>query len=293
MSICILIIIILLIILVYLTCKIIFLKKGMENVKELLEEKLNTDTNTLIVLKSNDKSLKNLANSLNENLKILRKKELEYDLGNLELKKQITNISHDLRTPLTVIKGYSEILQNEDLSVVEGKRKLKVILAKADELTKLTEDLFEFSTKKLEKNTQTEDVILNDVLENVVLEYYDLFNQNHITPVLNICHEKVVRKLDKEMLIRVFNNVISNVLKYGKNEFRITLKETGEIVFSNNTDEFDSIEVEKIFDRFFTVENAKNSNGVGLSIAKELIEGNGGTIKAKYNRGILSIIIKF
>jgi len=95
------------------------------------------------------------------------------------------------------------------------------------------------------------------------------------------------------MLKRIFENVISNAIKYSENDFKLTLENTGKIIFSNKTTLLDKISLDKIFNRYYTIKNTKKSNGIGLSIAKQLVELNNGNIKAKYENNYLIIEIQF
>ena len=101
------------------------------------------------------------------------------------------------------------------------------------------------------------------------------------------------KNLDKYSIIRVFENILSNVCKYSNGDFKVTLNEKGIITFSNKANSLDVTTVQKIFDRYFTVENAKKSTGLGLSISKQLVELNGGEISAKYVNKHLIIQIEF
>ena len=134
---------------------------------------------------------------------------------------------------------------------------------------------------------------INGILEESILSYYAVMQENGITPTINITEKRVICKVDKKALSRVYANLISNALKYSSGDFAITLKDDGTTEFSNRTDSLDKLQVEKLFDRFYTVENGKRSSGLGLSIAKVFIEQMNGTISADYIDGILKITIKF
>ena len=95
------------------------------------------------------------------------------------------------------------------------------------------------------------------------------------------------------MLKRIFENIISNALKYSEGNFKVTMNNDGTIEFSNKTSLIDSTSVEKLFDRYYTVQNAKKSIGIGLSIAKQLTDLNEGTIEAKCQNDSLIIRLKF
>lgn len=289
-----LIIAILVIILISIIIKILLMKKSINEINLSIDKILKSDTNNLITISSNDKEIQKLAARLNESLKSLRKQEIEYQDGNNELKQSITNISHDLRTPLTAIRGYIDLMNDDDILDEKNKNYLKIIDTKTGDLVKLTEQLFDFSKGlDLYKEMNKEKVCLNEVLEETIACYYTLLKEKNIVPNINICGEKVTRRLDKAMLTRIFENIISNAIKYSDGDLNILMEENGMIIFSNIATKLDITTVERIFDRYYTVENAKKSMGVGLSIAKQLAELNGACISAKYKDNILNIIIQF
>lgn len=281
---------ILLLICITLVLKIYSIKKSIKEIQKSIENILNTDTNNLILI--SDASVKKLAIFLNKELKEMRKQKLQYEYGNQELKRNITNVSHDLRTPLTAIKGYIELLKEESLTQ-NGRKYISVINRKTEELTELTEQLFDFA-KILDTDMvlTKEKCYLNELLEEVLASYYPIFKEKDIVPEVLICKEKVEKELNKASMIRVFENIFSNVVKYSNGNFKVELKNNGEIIFSNKATSLDATTVQKIFDRYFSVENAKESTGIGLSIAKQLVELNGGSISADYVKNVLVIEVR-
>lgn len=282
-----------LIICLYLVIKIIIIKSELRNIESKLTTIINSDTNNLLTISSNDKDLIRLTKNLNKNLKYLRKLELEYINGNSELKESITNISHDLRTPLTAIRGYIDLINVENLQPKQ-KEYFNYIDEKTKDLIELTEQLFDF-TKSLENynDLNKKDICLNSFLENIIGSYYAIFKSKNIEPKINITRNKIIKKLDENMLSRIFENIISNSLKYSDGDFNLTLNENGLITISNKSSYLDKTSIKKIFNRYFTVENARKKGGVGLSIAKQLVELNGGTIKAEYKNKVLIISVYF
>ena len=271
--------------------KLILIKKSVKDITIQLNSILRSDTNNLITISSSDKDVKELAKSLNIELKDLRNQKLQYENGNQELKKSITNISHDIRTPLTAISGYIDLIKNQK---EENKKDyyLKIIERKTNDLTAMTEQLFDYSKAvdlgvKIEKQR----FCLNELLEEALANYYIAFKENNIMPNISIAEEKIYKDVDKNTIIRVFENILSNVVKYSNGDFKVLLNGDGKIIFSNKATSLDATTVQKIFDRYYTVENAKKSTGIGLSIAKKLIELNGGTINAKYDKSYLVIEI--
>ena len=105
--------------------------------------------------------------------------------------------------------------------------------------------------------------------------------------------EKVVRRLDAAALRRIFDNILSNAVKYSSGDLAVSLMPDGAVTFSNSAPSLSRVQAERLFDRFYTVETARSSTGLGLSIAKLLTEKMGGTITAEYENGHLQICIAF
>lgn len=282
----------LLVIIFALLLKIFYMRKAIREIKRGFSEKLYTDTNTPIMLSSHDKLVSSLANDINVELKELQKQKHRYIQGDKELKNAITNISHDLRTPLTTICGYLSLLDKEEKSEHIA-RQLSIIKNRTFALKQLVEELFRYTTiiSDTENSVYTETVI-NNVLEDCISSYYAIFKEKGITPNINLCEQKIVRSVDKTALLRIFNNVIDNAIKYSEGDLTISLFENGKIVFSNHTSDLNEIQIGKLFDRFYTVNTARKSTGLGLSIAKALIEKMDGNISADYINNVLSIIVK-
>lgn len=284
---------ILVLIVVLLCIKIYFMKKSIQEICTNMEEHFSTDTNTLLSVSSGDKHIRALAVRLNEQLRILRRQRHRYLNGDRELKEVVTNISHDLRTPLTAIYGYLDLLEREEKSeAVESY--IDIIRNRTEVLAQLTEELFKYSVIVTTENEGVrEQVVINSVLEESIAAFYTALGEHGITPDIQMPEEKVVRTLDRSALIRVFSNLLNNAIKYSDGDLDITLSEEGEIVFTNTASCLNEVQVGKLFDRFYTVEAARKSTGLGLAIAKTLIEQMEGTISAKYENDRLSICIFF
>lgn len=280
-------------VIIILTIKIHLMRKSVKEIYEEFAEKLQTDTNTLIDISSNDREIRILANNINKQLQILRKGHHRYTQGDIELKTAITNISHDLRTPLTTICGYLDVMKH-----MEKPQKIAEYLDIIDEraglMEQLTEELFRYSViLSTDSSGEKEDVLINQVLEDSIMAYYTVLSEKHITPLVNITEHKIIRNLNKSSLSRIFFNLINNAVKYSDGDLEITLSDSGEIVFANTAKRLSSVQVERLFDRFYTVETARHSTGLGLSIARTLVEKMGGSISAEYNENILYIRLIF
>lgn len=284
---------ILIAIIIALLVKVHILQKSVKEIEIAFADRLITDTNILIDISSGDKNVRRLANTINGQLRKLRTERRRFQQGDLELKNAVTNISHDLRTPLTAICGYLELLEQEEKSEVVN-RYIRVIKDRVDILTQLSEELFRYSVIISTKdNTIREQVIINTVLEESIAAFYTVLTERNIVPEIQISEIKVIRMLDRSALSRVFSNLISNVIKYSDGDLKIVLSENGEVTFSNMASGLDEIQVGRLFDRFYTVEAARKSTGLGLAISKTLVEQMNGTISATYENGRLSIHVFF
>ena len=285
---------ILILIIAVLCSKIYLLKKSADEISDAFSDRVASDTNVLIDLSSRDKSMKNLANIINKELKKLQNDRLRYQQGDTELKNAVTNISHDLRTPLTAVCGYLDMLDKENQSE-NSKRYLKIIRGRTEIMKQLTEELFRYSVfTSVSNGTPSEPVILNNALEESISALYTALKESHIAPSINMPDVKVKRMLNRNALSRIFGNIISNAVKYSDGDLEITLDENGMITFANHSDKLDEILVGRLFDRFYTVETASSgSTGLGLSIARAVTEQMGGSITAEYQSGMILVHVHF
>ena len=269
------------------------MKKAVNEIGEEFADRVKTDTNTLIDVSSNDSSIRRLAADINVQLRLLRKDRHQYQHGDRELKETITNISHDLRTPLTAICGYLDLLKREETNE-QVSRYLNMIRNRTQALKQLTEELFRYSViMSVGEDNAAETVSINAVLEEVVAGFYGALRQKNIVPVISMPSAEVVRRLNRNALSRIFENIIGNAIKYSDQDLMITMDQHGSISFTNTTKTLDPISAGKLFDRFFTVENGRGSTGLGLSIAKILTEQLGGSIVSEYVKDQLTIRVIF
>lgn len=258
-----------------------------------LNEKLSEDTNTLISISTGDRQMRALAGKINFQLNELRKERLRLQNGDAELKAAVTNISHDLRTPLTAISGYLDLLKSEE-NTEKAERYIGVIRERTDAMCALTDELFRYSViTSAAEDLAEEPVNIVSVMEQSLAGIWSTLEDRGITPEINLPKDKVVRIMDAGALRRVFDNVLSNAAKYSDGDIEVCMDTHGTVVFSNSAANLSSVQVERLFDRFYTVEQARSSTGLGLSIARMLTEKMGGSISAKYSGGKLCITLCF
>ena len=272
--------------------KVYLLRKSCDEMLQKLDLIISDDTNTVIRISSDDSKMKRFAEQLNKKLKTIRKEQLRYINGDKELKNAITNISHDLRTPLTAIMGYLDLMENVEKSE-KLKQYLAIIRGRAESMKDLTEELFRYSVvlcADVEKVAS--ETVVNKVLEDSLMSFYAALSEKGIAVSVDMTEQKIVRTLNADSLSRVFANLFNNALKYSDGDLDITLSEPCVITFSNQASQLTVTQVERLFDRFYTVEMARSSTGLGLSIARTLIEQMGGTISAGLEDERLTINIR-
>ena len=280
------------VVIIILAIKIRMMQKSMDEICSCLSEHLSSDTNQLITISSSDKHVRHLASEIARQLAELRRQRRQYISGDRELKEAVTNISHDLRTPLTAICGYLELLEAEEMTD-NTIRYVEQISNRTEALKALTEELFRYSVISSVSALSYEKVNFGRMLEDTLISFYGAFEQKNITPNISLPDGVIIRSLDKSALSRIFGNIISNAVKYSDGDFSVTMTDAGEITFSNTASELSSVDVGKLFDRFYTVDSARKSTGLGLSIAKLLTERMGGCIAADYKGNTLSITLSF
>lgn len=273
--------------------KIQILHQAVDEIRIQFAERMETDTNVGIDTVCSDKKIKQLAADLDRQLKLLRQKQIQYTRGDQELKTAVTNISHDLRTPLTAIYGYLRLLEKEEMSETAAQY-FAIIQNRVDALKTLAEELFRYSViLSVDSYGEKEELSVNAVLEESIAGYYGAIIEAGIKPQISICEQTVKRKMNRQALARIFSNIIGNALKYSDGDLQVSLDAEGRICFSNRAENLDSIRAGYLFDRFYTVESGRGSTGLGLSIARTLTEEMNGTITAEYEEHTLYIYLSF
>lgn len=272
--------------------KICLMRHDIRRISDQFEQRLSESTNELITTGSGDPAVREIAAKLNTQLDILRQQQLKYINGDLELRNAVTNISHDLRTPLTAIRGYLDLMQNEPKSP-DAARYFNVISERTAQMQQLTEELFRYSLILSEEPDATADnVCINAVLEESIAGFYGAFVSSGIQPEITMPEQQLYCKCSRMALTRIFSNLLQNARKYSKGDLQITLSESGRLCFANRTDAIEFTHIEHLFDRFYTVESAQHSTGLGLAIARTLTEQMGGRIYAEFDDNRLCVIVE-
>lgn len=267
---------------------ILSLRSNIRKIARDFSEKLSMDTNTTVSVSIADSEIRRLALLINRELKALRKERLKLQQGDQELKNAVTNIAHDLRTPLAAISGYLELMEAVPTDE-KGHRYLTVIRERTQALKRLTEELFQYSViTSACYDMKPTSLSLNSELEIALAGAYGMLSERGIVPEIHMPETDVKRALDHTALQRILSIILSNTAKYADGDLKVVLTEAGEILFRNRASGLSQVGADRLFDRFYTVENAKGATGLGLSIAKQLTEQMGGSIRAEWDNGNLS-----
>lgn len=279
---------------IVLLVKVVLLERAFKEIGDQVKDHMDGTNSSIFQLSTSNKEARKLANDLNGELQELHAERVFLKDGDKRMKENVTAISHDLRTPLTAINSYVDLLENES---DETKRKeyLERIKDRTSELKDLTGELFKYSVSsdaQYDSQLSTEDIDLQSVIENSLISFYKEFTSKGIAPETDFPPEKVFLNANRKTLMRIFDNIFSNAAKYGSS-LSVKLTQDGTVLVTNDAPELTTVQVSKMFDKYYTVTDGSNSTGLGLSIAKDLVAKTGGSISAGLNEGKLTVTVKF
>ena len=256
----------------------------LKKISEKLSDIIERDSDEKIMVFTDDKALQDLIGQINRLLLDRQKIKADYRKQELSSKKMLANISHDIKTPLTVILGYLEILRM-DRKEDEGLQKVE---AKAKQVLEMINQFFTLA--KLEAGDTSLEITkvnISELCRENVLSYYELLLQKEFTVDIGIPEQNIFVQGEKESIDRILSNLLSNAIRYGSDGkyIGIFLREETDFVFIDVVDKGKGIEKEfasSVFERLYTMEDSRNrqiqGNGLGLTIAKNLAQQMGGDI---------------
>ena len=287
------------ILLILAVVKIVLLRRGFDELTENIEDQVKGNTQIPVTLTTSDPHAKKAAETLNRELTNLQNERNEYLDGNRKVAQAVTEISHDIRTPLTAINSYLDLMEDETDEELKAQY-LERIKSRTLSLSELADELFKYSTSTdPERYTvrasaeETATIDICRVLEECMLSFYAAFKDKGIEPEIELPEEPVYVLCDRKSANRIFENIISNAIKYADDSLDVKLDVEGCVIFSNPAPELTPVSAAKLFDRYYTVNEGSQSTGLGFAIAKELIDRSGGTIESSLKDGVLSIIVRF
>lgn len=242
-----------------------------------------------------------------ESEKLKEKEKAALDIErNAERQKNelITNVAHDLRTPLTTIVGYLELIKDDTALSKEDVHKYSgIAYEKSIRLQEMMDDLFEFTKLdnadiKLNKSM----INLSGLIMQMTDEFYPSFKDCNITPIVDLPEENIYVQGDGQLLARVFDNLISNALKYGYHNTDLKIEVSGDEKYAtvkviNHGDTIASEDIPLLFNKFYRTDSSRNSKtggtGLGLAITKNIVDLHHGDISVTSDDQITTFIVKF
>lgn len=298
------------IIVIIMAAVLLKIRAQLRDINDQLDFLYENDTNMLIGTDTNLIYLGQFKQRVNRFVEQWHKKRAEAAKKEQMISDTYTNLSHDIRTPLTSLDGYFQLLKDEKDEKLQA-HYIGIIQERITSLKDMLEELFMFT--KLKNDTfklEMDKCCVSRLLKQTVFSYYDEWKMRGIEPVVDICDEQIFILANTQALKRVFQNVIKNGLVHGKSDIEIKLytidsgKNAGadrenkvvNIVVSNTIDDPENVDVSQVFERFYKADEARSvtSSGLGLSIAKELVERMDGKINAQIedNRFCINISYK-
>ncbi len=292
------IIVYLLVIIIFIFIIYLFLmKREIKRISHSLRKILKSDSNNLLHSELPNKELNKLLLEINKMLTFIKNKEHDLEKRNNYLKKEILNITHDLRTPLTSAIGYIDLIMNSNLSKEEQEKELKIIENRLLRLEELVSSFFEFlMVTNANKSISMKEINIIAIIEECISHYYDDFTNQKRKIIFENSMKRCLILSSEELLKRIVDNLIGNSLKHGKSDLVIKISKGSNIKLLFENEMVDTnIDVSHIFDEFYTSDISRNkgNTGLGLAIVKEFVSELKGSISAQKKENKLKIIIKF
>ncbi len=287
--------IILVVLLIVCIIRLFRMKKDIQYLDKSLNYIYENNTNQQLTTNTFYKDISNLSNTMNKILDKYVQIRISNIKSNREFQQVITNISHDLRTPLTSAIGYTQMIQSDKTDEQKKREYIRIIEYRLKVLSNLTNNLLEYS-RLIEEATplKNEKINLNNLLLDTVSTFYDQFREKDYKVNLNISNEVLYFIGDVSLFERIFMNLIQNALLYGTEVFAVSLDaDSGILEFRNKITDPEEVEVENILERFYTADKSRSNKsvGLGLAIVKELVTKMKGHIVASMTGDFLCIKI--
>ncbi|WP_425445456.1 sensor histidine kinase [Virgibacillus ndiopensis] len=279
--------IIAIIVFIYALTRLYFLKKEIKRAAQQLNELNNNVTAKKIDIHYFDRDFEKLANEINKQIDLTKKATAEKRSTESELKKAISYISHDIRTPMTSILGYIQFLESDEITPEMRKEYTIIIKNSAKRLKALLEDFFELSIiEQTDYSMKIEMIKLNQLVLEVLLGFYEEFNNRILEPTITIPDRDIIIMADPSAVKRVIENIIVNAIRYSSGNVTIQLEKlntTIQLTISNSVYTLSEQDLNHMFDRFYKADQTRTGKGTGLGlpIAKSLMEKMDGRLTAE------------
>ena len=285
---------------VCLCCYIFRLKSQIKEIKRELRETRDLSYNKQIRVSLFDKDLSDMTAELNNNLDYQKKLKLRSEEAEKTLKQSVSDIAHDLRTPLTVIKGNLQMLRKQEKLSEKGVSCLDICMEKSDSMKEMADNFFELSVLESDNTpVRTERISAVNLIMQFLADNEAVISGHNLTPEIIFPEKSIFIMCDEVLLTRMLSNLLNNIIKYASESFTLKLSDSGEecvISFSNAVGDESSVDPERLFERIYRGDKARRGSGAGLGlyIVKLLAEKHNAKVKAELTdkKLVISLIFK-
>jgi len=270
------------------------LKRDVRSIKGSIRKIKGIDTNMRLTTSTFDKDVAGLAHEMNEILDQQQGILMENERMNREFRQGITNISHDLRTPLTSASGYIGLIKSDKISDAKKLEYLDVVEGRLTSLANLMSELFDYMQMVEGKiEFELEAVNMCSLVRDEIASFYDALVQGNFEVTVDIPDMAIQLITGRAQLQRIVQNLVGNVLKHGIHYFAVKISSEGVMTFTNKVADVEELEVQRLFERFYTSDTSRHSQktGLGLAITKALVEKLDGKINAELDGDMLNITV--
>ncbi|MNV13183.1 Sensor histidine kinase YycG [compost metagenome] len=279
--------------------RLMMLRRELGRMTEQLRSYNEGDTGKKIDVALFDQKLEELAGQINRQSRLIVEAEAQKKRIQQEFRQAAVNMSHDIRTPLTSILGYIQLLEADTITAEDKREYVGIVKNRTKRLQALLNDFFELAViESPDDYLKTEKIEMTDLISDILVDFYDSFNERGITPTIRLAEERVRIYADESAVRRVVENLLVNTAKYANGQVEICFERQGESVsltIINEAKELIGSDVSLLFDRFYTADRARSAqtSGLGLSIAKSLMNKMGGTLTAELQGEQLRMICRW
>jgi len=275
------------------------LERGLHQAAKKMREQMADETTIRLALPCPSAGAEELLVCLNELLELRQSEKAGYRRKEQELRRQIANVSHDLRTPLTSILGYLQLLEGEGLSPEKRREYFQVIEGRARTLQTFIASFYDLSRiEGGELPLEREQIDLSRALSDQLAAAYEQIEEAGLEMEVDIAPSLPPVWADSGAVTRIFSNLLTNALRHGSDALSVKLyREGGYIVssFSNRADGLTAEDAAHVFERFYTADKMRTgqSTGLGLAIVKALAERMGHTAAARWEDGVFTVLVRW
>lgn len=267
--------------------RLAFVKRQLRGMAAHLQQYNRQETASKMTVQLGDKDVERLAAEINRHTALIEKANGERRRTEDELRQAVANMSHDLRTPLTSISGYIQLLESNELSEEQRQEAIGIVKNRTARLKALLDDFFELSViESTDYELRLEPVQLNRVLPELMLGFYDRLSESKLRPDFRLPEEPLVALADEPAVRRVVENLLVNAIRHARGILSVEAQRTGRsavLTLSNDAPHLRGFELELLFNRFYMADRSRTGKGagLGLSIARSLMQKMGGSLTAE------------